>query len=58
MELILAIVIVAVSAGGIGLGLALGRGPARSSCGAAHALSVGRCEDCPLRRRRAGEAGP
>ncbi|WP_342071477.1 hypothetical protein [Yoonia algicola] len=53
MEALFAIVIVSLAAGGIGLGLALGRGPARTSCGAADRLAVGRCADCPLRRRGA-----
>ena len=35
MELLFAIAIVTLSAGGVGLGLMLGRGPARTSCGAA-----------------------
>lgn len=51
MEMLFAIAIVTLAAGGIGLGLALGRGPARTSCGAADGLSPGRCQDCPLRRR-------
>lgn len=55
METLFAIVIVTLAAGGIGLGLALGRGPARTSCGAAEGLRVERCEDCPLRRRAAGK---
>ncbi len=53
MEVLFAIVIISLAAGGIGLGLALGRGPARTSCGAADDLAVGRCADCPLRRRDA-----
>lgn len=55
MEILFAIVIVTLAAGGIGLGLALGRGPARTSCGAAEGLAIERCEDCPLRRRVAGK---
>jgi hypothetical protein len=55
MEFLFAILIISLAAGGIGLGLALGRGPARTSCGAADGLHVDRCEDCPLRRRGRGE---
>lgn len=55
MEILFAIAIVTLAAGGIGLGLMLGRGPARTSCGAAEGLATGRCEDCPLRRRAAGK---
>ncbi|PRY81919.1 hypothetical protein CLV76_101459 [Marivita geojedonensis] len=55
IEVLFAIAIVTLAAGGIGVGLALGRGPARTSCGAADQLSVGRCADCPLRRRQRGE---
>lgn len=53
MEILFAIVIVSLAASGIGLGLALGRGPAKTSCGAAEGLAIERCEDCPLRRRHA-----
>ena len=55
MEIVLAIAVVTLAAGGLGLGLILGRGPARTSCGAADELSVGRCADCPLRRRAEGD---
>lgn len=55
MEVLFAIAIVTLAAGGIGMGLVLGRGPARTSCGAAEGLSVERCEDCPLRKRGRGE---
>lgn len=50
MEVVFAIAVVTLAAGGIGLGLVLGRGPARTSCGAAESLDAGRCADCPLRR--------
>ncbi|GGL81610.1 hypothetical protein [Wenxinia marina] len=49
-ELLLAIVVVVLSAAGLGLGLALGRGPARSSCGAAACRPETRCDTCPLKR--------
>ncbi|SIT05108.1 hypothetical protein SAMN05421759_11257 [Roseivivax lentus] len=51
MEILFAIGVVTLAAGGLGLGLFLGRGPARSSCGAADRLAIGRCADCPLRKR-------
>lgn len=51
VKLILATAIVTLAAGGIAIGLALGRGPVRTSCAAAGRLAVGRCADCPLRRR-------
>lgn len=51
MEILFAIAIISLAAGGLGLGLMFGRGPARTSCGAAEGLAVDRCEDCPLRRR-------
>ncbi len=50
MEVLFAIPIVALAAAGLGLGLMLGRGPARTSCGAADRLPHDRCADCPLRR--------
>ena len=50
MEIILAVVIFGLAAAGLGLGLALGRGPVRTSCGAAAGLREGRCAECPLRR--------
>ncbi len=49
MEIVIAIAIVAIAAGGLGLGLLFGRGPVRTSCGAADATAAGRCADCPLR---------
>ncbi|SHG89232.1 hypothetical protein [Marivita hallyeonensis] len=55
MEILFAIAIVTLAAGGVGIGLIFGRGPAKTSCGAADALSVGRCRDCPLRRRAASK---
>ena len=50
-EIIFAVVVVALSAGGIGVGLLFGRGPARTSCGATDELDIGKCDDCPLRKR-------
>lgn len=55
MELLLSLAIVAIAAAGLGLGLIFGRGPARTSCGAADGLAAGRCADCPLRRVREGD---
>ncbi len=55
MEFFLAVGIVVLAAVGLGLGLVLGRGPARTSCGAAACLPTGRCVDCPMRRRPARE---
>lgn len=49
-EIVFAIAVVTLAAAGLGLGLILGRGPARTSCGAADELAVGRCADCPLKR--------
>lgn len=51
MEMLIAIGIVSLAAAGIGLGLMAGRGPVRTSCGAAEGLAKGRCADCPLRGR-------
>lgn len=51
MEILFAIAIVTLAAGGLGLGLVFGRGPVRTSCGAADRLAADRCEDCPLRRQ-------
>lgn len=51
MEILLAIIIVALAALGLGFGLMFGRGPVMTSCGAAQRLAVGRCADCPLRKR-------
>ncbi|WP_198671134.1 hypothetical protein [Oceanibium sediminis] len=53
MEILFGIVIVTLAAGGLGLGLAFGRGPVRTSCGAADRLAAARCADCPLRRAAA-----
>jgi hypothetical protein len=50
-EVLFAIVTFGLGAAGLGLGLAMGRGPVRTSCGAAAGLREGRCADCPLRRR-------
>lgn len=55
MTILFAIAIFSLSAGGLALGLVLGRGPARTSCGAAEGLPTGRCADCPLRKRKAGK---
>lgn len=55
LEMIFAVLIVALAAGGLGLGLILGRGPALTTCSAAANRPEGRCADCPLRRRSAGE---
>lgn len=55
MEFVLAIGLVTFAAAGLGLGLMLGRGPARTSCGAAHRVAAARCADCPLRRAAAQE---
>lgn len=55
MEILIAIAVVSLAAGGLGLGLVFGRGPARTSCGAADASAIGRCADCPLRPRREAE---
>jgi hypothetical protein len=54
MELALAVVVISLAAVGLGLGLILGRGPARTSCGAADNLTAGKCADCPLRQRGKG----
>ncbi len=51
MELLMAVAIFTLAATGLGLGLVFGRGPAKTSCGAADRLPEGRCHDCPLRRR-------
>jgi len=58
IEFMLAILIVVLASLGLGLGLVLGRGPARTSCGAAACLPNGRCEDCPLRRRTQAGVSP
>lgn len=49
MEFLIAIAIVGLASCGLALGLILGRGPVRTSCGAADATVAGRCADCPLR---------
>ncbi|WP_172623865.1 hypothetical protein [Octadecabacter sp. SW4] len=56
MEILIAILIFGLAAAGLGFGLTFGRGPARTSCGAAAGLRKDRCEDCPLRRMAAEEA--
>jgi hypothetical protein len=55
MEVLLGIVFFLIAAIGLGLGSALGRGPARTSCGAAERVVTARCADCPLRRAVATE---
>jgi hypothetical protein len=57
MEILIAIAITTLAACGMALGLFFGRGPARTSCGAADAAGIGRCADCPL-RRAAGKDQP
>lgn len=57
IEILFAVLVFLVAAGGIGVGLALGRGPARTSCGAAACLPDGGCLDCP-HRRMAEKDGP
>lgn len=52
-EMLLAILVVLAAGAGLGLGLLTGRGPAKTSCGAADCLPGTRCDDCPLRGRRA-----
>jgi hypothetical protein len=56
IEAALALFVFIAASLGIGLGLVLGRGPAKTSCGAAACLPEGRCADCPLARRSAAEA--
>ncbi|MFT6451670.1 MAG: hypothetical protein ACJA06_001155 [Halocynthiibacter sp.] len=51
MELLISILIFGLAALGLGLGLTFGRGPVRTSCGAAAGLKKNRCVDCPLRRQ-------
>jgi hypothetical protein len=55
IEVLLTVVILLLAAGGLGIGLAFGRGPIRTSCGAASCLPGGSCETCPLRKRRIEE---
>jgi len=57
MEILFAIAIFGLAAGGLGLGLTLGRGPVKTSCGAAAGLHE-RCSDCPLRRAAQTQAEP
>lgn len=59
IEALLAVAIFGLAALGLGLGLAFGRGPARTSCGAAACLPNSRCPGCSARRRAAnGETRP
>lgn len=51
IEAMLAMAVVVLAAAGLGLGLPFGKGPVRTSCGAADRLERDRCADCPLRRR-------
>ncbi|SFR32902.1 hypothetical protein SAMN04488002_0224 [Litoreibacter janthinus] len=55
MELLISIFVFGLAAAGLGLGLTFGRGPVRTSCGAAAGLKNDRCLDCPLRRNTAAE---
>lgn len=50
-EIAFSVLIFLLAALGLGMGLALGRGPAKTSCGAAECLPEGPCADCPLRRK-------
>jgi hypothetical protein len=52
IEAALTLVILLLAACGLGLGLAFGRGPLRTSCGAASCLPGAACETCPMRKRR------
>lgn len=58
IEFLISIAIFALAAAGLGAGLLFGRGPARTSCGAADRLEIGRCADCPLRKKAIGEDAP
>ena len=55
IEVLLAVGVFGLGAVGLGLGLVMGRGPVRTSCGAAEGLRQGRCADCPLRRKEPQE---
>lgn len=57
-EVLMTVAVFALAACGLGLGLLFGRGPARTSCGAADRLVAHRCADCPLRRARAQGDAP
>lgn len=48
-EVLLTLLIIVVAAVGMGLGLLTGRGPVKTSCGAAACLGQGACEVCPRR---------
>lgn len=58
MELLFATVIICLAVAGAALGLAFGRAPVRTSCSASEELSVGRCADCPLRKRAQARTTP
>lgn len=49
-EILFGIAVFGLAAAGLGIGLVFGRGPAKTSCGAAACLPTGRCLDCPHRR--------
>ena len=55
-EVLLVLLIFVVAVGGLGLGLLSGRGPVKTSCGAAACLKRGACDVCP-RRNAASEGG-
>ncbi len=48
-EVLLVLLVFVVAAVGLGLGLLIGRGPVKTSCGAAACLGRGACEVCPRR---------
>lgn len=52
IEIALTVVILLLAAGGLGIGLVFGRGPIRTSCGAASCMPGAACETCPMRKRR------
>lgn len=56
-EFLMVLAVFVLASLGLGLGLAFGRGPVKTSCGAAGDLPNGRCRDCPLRRQSAKEEG-
>lgn len=58
MEVLFAIALFSIVAAGLGLGLMFGRGPVRTSCGAAERVASARCADCPLRRAAATRETP